>query len=591
MSASASAHSTQKEPSSAAGKQPGPPAHSVEFYPDEEYLLRSLSSYIGSAIGAGDAAMVIATRAHRDAVESRLTTRGLNLGIARERGRYFPLDAEKLLEGLMVDGHPSGEVLERVVQEVLAAAGKESEGGKAPRLVAFGEMVALLSARGKNDAALELEKVWNELTSKYPFELRCAYPLNGFYRESDHEFFVRVCAEHSELSPNELRLAPDDLRERLQTIAVLQERVRALESENALRLSEEKFRLLVSSVRDYAIFILDPEGNVISWNAGAERIKGYTAAEILGRNFANFYPPEAQAARKPAWELKVAAAEGRFEDEGWRVKKDGTQFWANVVITALRDSKGQLIGFAKVTRDVTDRAMAAKRLQESEKSLRRLSGQLLKIQDEERKRLGRELHDSVGQYLAALKMNLDAMRQAASATDVERPQGLNESVDLLDQCIREVRTISYLLYPPMLEELGLKSAVPWYLEGFSKRSGIETSFQIEPPSMERLSRDVELAVFRVLQESLTNVHRHSGSNTASIRLEAKNGDVILEVTDRGKGVPRGILENAAEAVGTLGVGFRGMKERLMQLGGKLEIESGEKGTTVRATVPKQSKTE
>ncbi|HET9401355.1 MAG TPA: PAS domain S-box protein [Candidatus Acidoferrales bacterium] len=591
MSAGASAHSTQKEPSSTAGKQQGTPAHSVEFYPDEEYLLRSLSSYIGGALGAGDAAMVIATRAHRDGLESRLNARGLNLATARERGRYFPLDAEKLLEGLLIDGHPSGEVLERVLQDVLSATGKETDGGQAPRLVAFGEMVALLSARGWNDAALELEKIWNELTRKYQFDLRCAYPLNGFYRESDHEFFVKVCAEHSELSPSELRLAPDELTERLKTIAVLQERVRTLESENALRLSEEKFRLLVSSVRDYAIFILDPEGNVISWNAGAERIKGYTAAEILGRNFANFYPPEAQAAKKPAGELKIAASEGRFEEEGWRVRKDGTQFWANVVITALRDAKGQLIGFAKVTRDVTDRAMAAKRLQESEKSLRRLSAQLLKIQDEERKRLGRELHDSVGQYLAALKMNLDAMRLTASQKELGRPQGINESVDLLDQCIREVRTISYLLYPPMLEELGLKSAVPWYLEGFSKRSGIETSFQIEPPTMERFSRDVELAIFRVLQESLTNVHRHSGSTTASIRLETKNGDVILEVRDSGKGVPKAVLENATNAIGTHGVGFRGMKERLIQLGGKLEIESGDEGTTVRATVPKLGETD
>lgn len=589
MSASASAHPTESEPSAAGSKRPDSFAHSVEFYPDEEFLLHSLSRYIGGALGAGDAAMVIATKVHREALESGLTARGVNVATARERNRYFPMDAEKLLAGLLVDGHPSVEVLERVVQEVLTAIRKESEGGQAPRLVAFGEMVTLLCARGRNDAALELEKIWNGLTGKYQFELRCAYPLNGFYRESDHEFFVKVCAEHAELSPNELRpSANEDLAERLRTIAALQEKVRALETENALRLSEEKFRLLVSSVRDYAIFILDPDGNVISWNAGAERIKGYTAAQILGRNFSVFFPPEAQAEDRPATELKIAAAEGRFEEEeGWRVRKDGSRFLANVVITALRDAGGNLLGFAKVTRDVTERVLAAKRIEESEKSLHRLSGQLLRTQDEERKRLGRELHDSVGQYLAALKMNLDSLR--ANAPAGKDADGLDESLNLLDQCIREVRTISYLLYPPMLEELGLKSAVPWYLEGFGKRSGIEIDLHIQP-ELDRFPRDVELAIFRVLQESLTNVHRHSGSKVASVRLELNDGNLMLEVGDKGKGIPKEILDGIGKGVGNFGVGFRGMEERMKQLGGRLEIKSGGSGTTVRAAVPKPEAT-
>lgn len=589
MSAGASAQTNPGELLSSAGERAELASHTVEFYPDEEFLLRTLGRYIGGALGSGDAALVIATKAHRDALERNLMARGFNLALARENGRYFPLDAEKMLAGLMIDGHPSGEVLDRVIQDVLAAAGKKVEEGNAPRIVAFGEMVALLCAQGRSDAALELEKIWNDVTQRYGFELRCAYPLNGFYREDDQEFFVKVCAEHTEVAANEVRVAAGDLAERIKMIAKLQEKVRSLQTENALRLSEEKFRLLVSSVRDYAIFILDPEGNVISWNAGAERIKGYTAAEILGKNFSNFYPREDKDAGKPAYELKVAAAEGRFEDEGWRLRKDGSRFWANVIITALKDPNGTLLGFAKVTRDITDRAMAEKRLQESERSLRKLSGQLLRIQDEERKRLGRELHDSVGQYLAALKMNLDSMRACTDSEECNKPQGLNESVDLLEQCIREVRTISYLLYPPMLEELGLKSAIPWYLEGFSKRSGIETSLYVEP-ELERLPRDVELALFRALQESLTNVHRHSGSSTANVRLETKNGNVELEVSDNGKGMPQEILRGAAEAIASLGIGFRGMDERLKQLGGTLEIQSGSDGTTVRATVPMKQST-
>ncbi len=151
--------------------------------------------------------------------------------------------------------------------------------------------------------------------------------------------------------------------------------------------------------------------------------------------------------------------------------------------------------------------------------------------------------------------------------------------------MKEVRTISYLLYPPMLEEMGLKSAIPWYLDGFSKRSGIDTTFQISD-DFERLSRDAELVLFRVLQESLTNVQRHSGSMTADIRISRTDNAVTLLVTDRGKGLPAAVLEQGTQDwMGFLGVGLRGMSERLHQLGGALEITSSDNGTQVRATVP------
>ncbi|MEA2642543.1 MAG: hypothetical protein QOF51_3937 [Chloroflexota bacterium] len=151
-----------------------------------------------------------------------------------------------------------------------------------------------------------------------------------------------------------------------------------------LRLSEERFRLLVSSVRDYAIFMLDPDGRVSSWNEGAQRIKGYTAADIIGRHFSQFYPPEDLEAGKPAMELEVALAEGRFEDEGWRVRKDGTMFWANVIITALFDSEGQHVGFAKVTRDLTERRRAeVERLQLAQEQAGRAAAEAaLKVREE-----------------------------------------------------------------------------------------------------------------------------------------------------------------------------------------------------------------
>jgi signal transduction histidine kinase len=211
-----------------------------------------------------------------------------------------------------------------------------------------------------------------------------------------------------------------------------------------------------------------------------------------------------------------------------------------------------------------------------------LSLHLLRTQDEERRQIGREIHDSLGQYLSVLKMKLDSMTSSAANGD----EAL-ECASLAEQCVKEVRTISYLLYPPMLEEMGLKSAIPWYLEGFSKRSGIKTSFEI-PDDFHRMSRDAELVLFRVLQESLTNVQRHSGSSSAAVVITENGKEVALEVTDQGKGMPPAVLEQGGQDwMGSLGVGLRGMSERLRQLGGTLDVSSNESGTKVRATVPLQ----
>ena len=376
--------------------------------------------------------------------------------------------------------------------------------------------------------------------------------------------------------------------------------------EAALRQEEQRFRLFVEAVKDYAIFTLDANGRVSSWNEGAARLKGWEAAEIIGRNFSCFFPAKDVEQGKPQKELEMAANEGRFEDEGWRVRKDGSRFWANVMVTAIRNSAGEVIGYAKVTRDftdrmkaqddlrranvdllkeVTERKVAETRLASSEKSLRELSRHLLRSQDEERRRIGRDLHDSLGQSLAVLKMNLDSLQMSIQSRGDGTAQALDPCVLLADEVLREVRTISYLLYPPMLEEMGLKSAIPWYLEGFSKRSGIQTTLDVAP-NFDRLLPEAELAFFRILQEALTNVHRHSGSATANIRLAVADGWASMEIQDNGKGMPQTLLEQSGEDwMGSLGVGLRGMNERMRQLGGKLEVASTEQGTSVTASVP------
>jgi PAS domain S-box-containing protein len=337
--------------------------------------------------------------------------------------------------------------------------------------------------------------------------------------------------------------------------------------------SDNSFRLLVDQVTDYAIFLLTPAGEVQTWNPGAERIKRFKPHEIIGKHFRTFYSPEAQRAKIPEEELKIAAATGRFEDEGWRIRGDGTKFWASVIITAIRSPSGELLGYGKVTRDLTER----KRVEEQ---LRELSHSLLRAQDEERGRLGRELHDTFGQYLTALKMSLDGIVSDTRFDEPDVRARINECIPILDRAIREVRTLSYLLYPPMLEELGLASAIRWHLEEFSKRSGIPTSVEISDNG--RLPKDVELALFRILQESLTNVHRHSHSKSASVRFLVDQRQALLEVKDQGQGMPSN-LTNITPA--RLGVGIRGMQARVRQLAGSLEVASNADGTTVTAKIP------
>jgi PAS domain S-box-containing protein len=216
----------------------------------------------------------------------------------------------------------------------------------------------------------------------------------------------------------------------------------------------------------------------------------------------------------------------------------------------------------------------------SEESLRHLSARLLRSQDEERRHIGRELHDSIGQYLTALQMNLDALSEMIPGTNSDVRLKVSESLDLVRQSLAETRTLSYLLHPPLLEDTGLIPTVRWFVEGFAKRSGIDVTMEIAS-DIGRLKPDTELMLFRVIQECLTNIHRHSGSKTASIRIEASGSNLTLEIKDRGKGMSPDKLSGGQGS----GVGIAGMSERLGDLGGKLAISSESSGTIVRASVP------
>jgi signal transduction histidine kinase len=205
-------------------------------------------------------------------------------------------------------------------------------------------------------------------------------------------------------------------------------------------------------------------------------------------------------------------------------------------------------------------------------------------QDEERRRIARMLHETTAQDLAGLKMLLARLNRTAGGLGDGERSALTESISLAERSMTQIRTLSYLLHPPFLDEMGLLSALRWYAAGFAERSGIKLAVEL-PERFERLPLDTETALFRIVQESLINIHRHAGSKTARILLQRDAESLVLEIQDRGHGIPKASLQHITSRGGVAGVGIAGMGERIEQLGGRFEIKSGDGGTTVRARLP------
>jgi PAS domain S-box-containing protein len=335
--------------------------------------------------------------------------------------------------------------------------------------------------------------------------------------------------------------------------------------------TEELHRMgLIVSISDDAIISSGPDGRIVTWNHGAERIFGYSAAEMLGQT-TFVLTPEGKRAETEEMKRRVRSGEDIHHHETVRVAKSGEPLEVLISVFALRDEEGKINGTCGVVRDITERKRSERRLQ-------RLSWRLLRVQDEERRRIARDLHDSTAQALAALCMNLSALAREHPPLSAERRQQvLADSVSLAEQATSELRTTSYLLHPPLLDERGLPAALAWLVSGFSERSGIKVSLEISA-ELERMPVEVETALFRVVQESLHNVHRHSGSATVEIRLYRHEKELVLEVRDHGGGLP-------ADTGDVFGVGIAGMRERLLQLGGTLVIESNQPGAAVIARLP------
>jgi PAS domain S-box-containing protein len=328
---------------------------------------------------------------------------------------------------------------------------------------------------------------------------------------------------------------------------------------------------------DDAIIGKDLNGVITSWNKSAERLFGYTAQEAIGQSITMLLPADRQQ-EEPEIIARLKRGERIDHFETVRVRKDGTMRDISLTISPVKNAAGRIVGASKVARDITERKKAEKATKEKE-----LSARLLKLQDEERRRIARELHDGVGQLLAAMSMNASRLDREKSKLSPDTARCAEENAQLIQQVSADIRTVSYLLHPPLLDEMGLHSALKWFIDGFSERSNISANLEL-PADWERLPQDYELCLFRIAQECLTNIHRHSGSPTASVRLLRSPGEITLEVSDQGTGVNQETQAKISSGE-TAGVGLRGMRERIMQLGGSLEIRSDGHGTTVIARVP------
>ncbi len=377
----------------------------------------------------------------------------------------------------------------------------------------------------------------------------------------------------------------------------------------ALRLKADKAIGLLAAIVDSsedAIVSKTLQGIITSWNASAERLFGYTASEAVGQHISLIIPLNRRDEETVIIE-RIKKGERIEHFDTVRMRKDKTLLDIALTISPVRDASGKIIGASKIARDITQRKRIERELRESEEryrtladaldtqvqfrtqelerrnsELRDLSGRLMEAQDVERRHIARELHDSAGQTLAALGMLLARIGEEAKKDPAQLAKNVQSAEELVQHLTKEIRTTSYLLHPPTLDEIGISSALSWYVQGLAERSSLQIDLKV-PEDFGRLPSEMELVIFRLVQESLTNIHRHSGSKTAQIRIEREGDNVKVEVEDQGSGMsPERLAEIQSQGTG---VGIRGMRERVRHFHGDLVIESNGSGTKVYATLP------
>ena len=358
-------------------------------------------------------------------------------------------------------------------------------------------------------------------------------------------------------------------------------------AEAALTRSERLLKVVIDTL-PVGVAVVNDASDIILSNPASRRIWGHlidSGRERYARSKA-WWHASGKPVQPEEWASARALAAGESSiGEVVDIEAfDGVRKIIENSSVPIRDTGGAVTGAVIVNEDVSARVKAERELHESLAEMRALSGRLMRAQDDERRRIAQMLHETTAQDLAALKMLLARLVRTGTAVGDDDRAALAGSVELADRSMTAIRTLSYLLHPPFLDEAGLVSALRWYAAGFTERSGIAVELDL-PPAFERLPQDVETALFRIVQEALINIHRHAGSDTARIALRVGAGQLTLDIEDRGRGIAPDLMAQLPAGGGALGVGIAGMRERLQQLGGTLEIESSDRGTVVRARVP------
>ncbi len=348
--------------------------------------------------------------------------------------------------------------------------------------------------------------------------------------------------------------------------------------------AEHPYRLLVESIEEGAATLSD-DGTVLYSNRSFAAFFDAPLEKFIGAPLHNFVTGnDAEFLKTLILGARMASTRGEIR----LLKKHGKPQTIRLTLSPNRELGLEAI--CAVATELTEIVDANEALRVTETSLRQLSARLLQLQDEERRRIARDLHDVTGQKVAVLSMSLDRLARLTEERKPEAKESIKESREIVSQIGEEIRTLSYILHPPLLDECGLASAVHWYTEGFEKRSGIKLEVSIAH-DLPRLPADAETTLFRVVQESLTNVHRYSGSSSAKIKVSNNSGEVRLEIIDYGHGSKTGAARARLDGTAPLGVGIPGMRERLHQLGGGLTVDFATNGTRVTATLPIKSAAE
>jgi PAS domain S-box-containing protein len=370
---------------------------------------------------------------------------------------------------------------------------------------------------------------------------------------------------------NQARVDRDESGKPVRVIGVCQDITERKLAEEQARVSQERFRMMVENVRDYAIYMLDMKGYITSWNLGAERICGYLADEIIGKHYSRFFLSDHATRGDPGIQLQFASIQGRYESEGWRVRKNGAQFWAHVILTPLLDETGKLRGFSEIVHDITERKRAEEDLHGYADRLKTTSRRLVEVQESERRLLANELHDRVGQNLTALGINLSIVAGGMPAgAKPELAARLEDCNSLVEGTVDAMRDVMAELRPHALDDYGLPAALRSLATGFSRRTGIHVAFEKEGRGAD-LPKPVDLAMFRIAQEALNNVAKHANAQRVEIAIRRKNGHAVLSVSDDGVGFDPQRIDGPRADVGW---GLLIMRERAEAVGAHFSLKAG-----------------